>query len=150
MQEDTCVINAVQTLTLLSLNGVFFHIFQAKNPPLCGSTCFGYHHIHERLKKFVLEQRQLRQATPLSSGAGALTSVVLDQQVHETGPFFFAHFDLKNCYDSMLPGKLLEILKGQVLKHVRGYLYNLACSGSCMHMRNKKGSSFFLTTPLLI
>jgi hypothetical protein len=41
-----------------------------------------------------------------------------EEQVGKSRHFFCAHFDLKNCYDSMLPDKLLEILKEKILKHV--------------------------------
>ena len=47
---------------------------------------------------------------------GALTKG--KDQAKENRHFYFAHFDLKNCYNSMLPDKLLEILKAKVLNHV--------------------------------
>ena len=73
---------------------------QARNSALCGSTCFGYHHVHEKLKGYVLNQRR-------RLGSDEVKELL-----------FMVHFDLSSCYDSMLPGKLMQLLKSQVLVHV--------------------------------
>ena len=69
---------------------------------MCGSTCFGYHHVYDMLKAFVVGQNKLQSTSKNFSGK----------------PLLLAHFDLSHCYDSMIPEKLMEILLAKVLSQV--------------------------------